>query len=52
MTDTELTLEQALQARDRSRRELTNPTEPRTAGAAKRRKRTKAQKAARRRNRG
>lgn len=51
MTDEER-LAEALAARDRSRRALAEPPkEPRTAGASKRRKRTKAQKAARRRSR-
>lgn len=45
-------LAKALAARDRSRLALLEPTKRlRTAGATKRRKRTKAQKRARRRNR-
>lgn len=51
MSEDGVRLAEAIAARDRSRRELVNPTKPRTAGASKRRKRTKAQKAARRRNR-
>lgn len=50
--EAEVTLEEALRRRDESRLELTTgPRTSRSPGAAKRRKKTRAQKAARRRNR-